>query len=102
MKPILNYEHIKKLKTDDPLIECVRGQVNYYKFLCFHPRYSDYVILLNGFEEPKRFSTSEIIDRFYTDYTQRDIITYRKEYALNQVNEFEQALSMLGDKDNLE
>ena len=35
-------------------------------------------------------------------YTQRDIITYRKEYALKEIKEFEQALSELEGKDNLE
>ena len=43
-----------------------------------------------------------MIDRFFTDYTQLDIITYRKEYALKEIKEFEQALSKLEGKDNLE
>ena len=93
MKPILNIEDIVKLKMDEKLIECIAGKVNYYRFLCFHPRNSNFVILLNHCEEPVRFYYNSLIDRFFTDYTQRDIITYRKEYALKEIKEFEQALS---------
>ncbi|WP_373190590.1 MULTISPECIES: hypothetical protein [Bacteroides] len=102
MKPILNFEDIKKLKIDERLIECSCGKVNYYRFLCFHPRNPNYVILLNCCEEPKRFYYKNLIDRFYTNYTQRDIITYRKDYAFKEIKEFEQALSELDCKDNLE
>lgn len=102
MKPILNIEDIHKLKMDEKLIECIAGKVNYYRFLCFHPRNSNFVILLNHCEEPVRFHYKNLIDRFFTDYTQRDIITYRKDYALKEIKEFEQALSELEGKDNLE
>jgi hypothetical protein len=38
MKPIRNKEDIENLKTDEKLIEfCLNGNVNYYRFLCFHP-----------------------------------------------------------------
>jgi hypothetical protein len=47
MKPILTIEDIDKLKMDEKLIECIAGKVNYYRFLCFHPRNSNFVILLN-------------------------------------------------------
>lgn len=59
MKPILNTEDIRKLKTDERLIECSCGKVNYYRFLCFHPRNTNYVILLNHCEEPERFFCSK-------------------------------------------
>lgn len=98
MKPILNTEDIRKLKTDERLIECSCGKVNYYRFLCFHPRNTNYVILLNHCEEPERFFIQNLIDRFYTNYTSRDIITYRRDYAIKKLKEFEQALSELGDK----
>ena len=45
----------KALKVDETLIECSVGVVNYYRFLCFHPRNTNYVILLNHCEEPVRF-----------------------------------------------
>ena len=101
MKPILNTEDIRKLKPDERLIECSSGKVNYYRFLCFHPRNTNYVILLNHCEEPERFFIQNLIDRFYTNYTSRDIITYRRDYAIKKLKEFEQALSELGDKDEL-
>lgn len=101
MKPILNTEDIRKLKTDERLIECSCGKVNYYRFLCFHPRNTNYVILLNHCEEPERFFIQNLIDRFYTNYTSRDIITYRRDYAIKKLKEFEQALSELGDKDEM-
>lgn len=94
-------EDIRKLKTDERLIECSCGKVNYYRFLCFHPRNTNYVILLNHCEEPERFFIQNLIDRFYTNYTSRDIITYRRDYAIKKLKEFEQALSELGDKDEL-
>lgn len=34
-------------------------------------------------------------------YTIRDIITYRMDYAIKKIKEFEQALSELGGKDEL-
>lgn len=64
MKPILTIEDINKLKIDEKLIECISGKVNYYRFLCFHPRNSNYVILLNCCEEPVRFYYKNLIDRF--------------------------------------
>lgn len=87
MKPILTIEDIDKLKMDEKLIECIAGEVNYYRFLCFHPRNSNFVILLNHCEEPVRFYCKNMIDRFFTDYTRYDIITYRKEYALKKIKE---------------
>lgn len=93
MKPIRDIKDIENLKTDEKLIECLNGEVNYYRFLCLHPRNGEYVILLNHCEEPKRFYVKSIIDRFYTDYTTRDIITYKRNYALEQVKFCEQALS---------
>lgn len=72
-----------------------------FQFLCFHPRNTNYVILLNHCEEPERFYVQHLIDRFYIDYTTRDIITYRRDYAIKKLKEFEQALSELGDKDEL-
>lgn len=101
MKPISNIKDIRKLKTDERLIECYCGKVNYYRFLCFHPRNTKYVILLNQYENPERFFVQHIIDRFYTNYTSRDILTYRRDYAIFELKEFEQALSELGDKDEL-
>jgi hypothetical protein len=102
MKPILNYEQVKELKVDEPLIECYAGVVNYYRFLCFHPRNTNYVILLNHCEEPVRFYYQNLIDRFYKDYSQRDIITYRKDYYERKINEFNQAIAELDGKNNLE
>jgi hypothetical protein len=93
MKPILNTEDIRKLKTDERLIECLNGGVNYYRFLCFHPRNDKYVILLNCYEQPVRFYADSVVDRFYTDYTTRDIITYCRDYALEQIKFYEQELS---------
>lgn len=89
MKPILNIEDVNKLKMDEKLVECIAGKVNYYRFLCFHPRNSNFVILLDHGEEPVRFYCKSLIDRFFTDYTQYDIITYCKEYALKKIKEFE-------------
>lgn len=102
MNPILTTENIKKLKLDERLVECSSGNVNYYRFLCVHPRNSNYVILLNCCEEPVRFYYKNLIDRFFTDYTQRDIITYRKDYAFKKIKEFEQELSELDGKNNID
>lgn len=102
MKPILNYEQVEELNVDEQLIECYRGEVNYYRFLCFHPRNKNYVILLNHCEEPVRFYYQNIIDRFYKDYSQRDIIEYRKDYYDRKINELNQSLSELNGKENLE
>lgn len=92
MKPILNIEDIKKLKTDERLIECSNGEVNDYKFLCIHPRNPNYIILLNCCEQPIRFYIDNIIGQFYTDYTICDILTYRRDYILEKLKGIEQAL----------
>lgn len=102
MTPILNDKDVAGLKCGERLIECLLGDIKYYTFLCIHPRNPNYVILLNHCEIPERFFIQNIIDRFYMNYTQRDIITYRKNYALKQIKEFEQALSELENKNNLE
>ena len=58
--------------------------------------------LLKGFGGSYNFFfIQNLIDRFYTNYTSRDIITYRRDYAIKKLKEFEQALSELGDKDEL-
>lgn len=93
MKLIRDIKDIENLKTDEELIECLNGEVNYYRFLCFHPRNDEYVILLNQCEQPVRFYIKNIINRFYMNYTIRDIITYKRDYALKQVKFCEQALS---------
>lgn len=96
MKPIRDIKDIENLKTDEKLVElCLNGKVNYYRFLCFHPRNENYVILLNHCEEPERFYVKSIIGLFYTDYTIRDIITDRRDYALKKLEEYERALSEL-------
>lgn len=94
MKPIRDIKDIENLKTDEKLIEfCLNGKVNYYRFLCFHPRNKNYVILLNHCEDPERFYVKRIIDRFYTDCTTRDIITYKRDYALKELEKYEQILT---------
>lgn len=98
MVPILNYEQVKELKVDEPLIECFAGTVNYYRFLCFHPRNQKYVILLNHCEEPVRFYYQNIIDRFYRNYSSKDIITYRRDFYTQKINELNQALSEFENK----
>lgn len=102
MKQILLYEDIKNLKIGEPLYELVRGEVRYYRFLCFHPRNENYVILLNHCEEPVRVYKDSIYDRFFLECSQRDIITYRRDYFTKQAEECEMALSMLNGKDNME
>lgn len=98
MVPISNYEQVKELKVDEPLIECFAGAVNYYRFLCFHPRNQKYVILLNHCEEPVRFYYQNIIDRFYRNYSSKDIITYRRDFYTQKINELNQALSEFENK----
>ena len=102
MKQILNCEDIKNLKVDERLYELFRGEVKYYRFLCFHPRNENYVILLNHFEEPVRVYKDSIHKRFFIDCSQRDIITYRRDYFKKEAEQCEMALSMLNGKDNLE
>lgn len=50
---------------------------------------------MNGCEEPERFYYTQIIDYFATDYTDKDIISYRKEYYTRKLKELEQAISEL-------
>lgn len=102
MNPILTTEDIKKLKTDERLVECSSGKVSYYRFLCFHPRNPNYVILLDCCEEPVRVYCKNLIDRFFTDYTRHDILIYCRDYASEKIKKIEQELSELDGKNNLE
>jgi len=54
--------------------------------------------MLNIHEEPKKFHISELIGRFYTNYSNRDIVTYRRDFALKQIEAFEELLSELEKK----
>lgn len=38
------------------------------------------------------------IGRFYTNYSNRDIVTYRRDFALKQIEAFEELLSELEKK----
>lgn len=59
----------------------------------FHPRNTNYVILLNHCEEPERFYVKSIIVRIESVYNTLNIITYRRNYALKKLEEYEQVLS---------
>lgn len=95
MKRIRNEEEVRGLKPNQSLVRLSRGNVEYYYFLCVHPHNDKYVILMNSCEEPERFYHTQIIDYFATDYTDKDIISYRKEYYTRKLKELEQALSEL-------
>ena len=95
MKRIRNAEEVRGLKPNQRLIKLSSGKVEYYYILCVHPHNDKYVILMNSCEEPKRFYYTNIIDNFATDYTEKDIISYRKEYYTRKLKELEQAISEL-------
>lgn len=98
MKAILNLEDIENLKADDKLIELRNGEASYYRFLCFHPRNRNYVILLNLCEQPVRRFCPDMFGQFYTAYTHRDILEYKQSFAKSQVDELERALAKLEEK----
>lgn len=95
MKRIRNAEEVRGLKPNQRLIKLSSGKVEYYYFLCVHPHNDKHVILMNICEEPERFYYTQIIDYFATDYTDKDIISYRKEYYTRKLKELEQAISEL-------
>lgn len=95
MKRIRNAEEVRGLKPNQRLIKLSSGKVEYYYFLCVHPHNDKYVILVNSCEEPERFYHTNIIDNFATDYTEKDIISYRTEYHTRKLKELEQAMSEL-------
>lgn len=102
MKEFLDIADIKKMKVDENLIECTEGEVRYYKFLCFHPRNEKYVILLNCYEQPVRFYYQDIIKKFFTDYTDIDILKYKKEYLRNKLEKIERELYKFKNKEKSE
>ncbi len=93
MKAIQNFEDIENLKTDDRLIRLGGGCVFYYRFLCFHPRVKQYVILLDHCEQPVRLYCPMMYGCFYTDYTRREILEYQKDYALKEAKAIERSLA---------
>lgn len=97
MKAIQNFEDIKNLKTGDRLLVLAEGYEDYYRFLCFHPRIKRDVILLDHNGNPVRLCYTSMYEKFYTDYTHREILEYRKDYALKEVESIERALAMLED-----
>ena len=95
MKTIDSKEKVLSIAKNELMIECVRGEVNYYKFLCVHPRNDNYVILMNFCERPVRFYYQDLIDRFFTDYSDEDIILYKIGYRRNEIKELEEKLKKL-------
>lgn len=95
MKNINSKEEVLSIAKNELMIECVRGKVNRYKFLCVHPRNDNYVILMNFCELPVRFYYQNLIDRFFTDYSDEDIILYKIGYRRNEIKELEEKLKKL-------
>lgn len=95
MKRISNIKQIEKLKTDEKLVRCYLGNIEYYRFLYFHPRNKNYVILLDHCEHPVRFHIDELISYFFTEYSTKDILNYQREYLRDKLNRVEQRLSEL-------
>lgn len=102
MTPISNIEQIEKLKTDQKLVRCWLGNIEYYRFLYFHPRNRNYVILLDHCEQPVRFHVNELIGYFFTNYSTKDILNHQIEYFRNKLNQVERRLSEIDSKENLE
>lgn len=95
MKTIDSKEKVLSIAKNELMIECVKGEVNHYKFLCVHPRNNNYVILMNFCEMPVRFYYQDIIDRFFTDYSDEDIILYKIEHRRNEIKKLEEILKKL-------
>lgn len=102
MTPISNIEQIEKLKTNERLVRCYLGNVEYYSFLCFHPENRNYVILLDHCKQPVRFIVDELISYFFTDCSTKDILNYQREYFRDKLNQVERRLLELDNKENLE
>lgn len=91
MQPIRNIIDIENLKADEPLVQCVNGIVKYYRFLCFHPHNRKYVILLDGMGLPERFYCEKMIEKFFVNFNDRDIISYRINHTTKLLNQLQQA-----------
>lgn len=98
MTPITD---ITKLVQGQELIRVLNGEVHFYEFLMIHPHNPEYVFCMNFCKRAERFYKSEVYRQFFTDYTDRDLINVRREYALKTLKECDVALKELGDKDNL-
>lgn len=95
MKPILD---IKDLKQGQKMIE-IRGDghVNFYTFLMIHPENDNYVFLMNLTKTADRFYKEDIYKRFYTDYSDRDLINIKRNHALKVLRECDRALVELAE-----
>lgn len=92
MKSIDSKEKVLSIAKNELMIECVGKGVNRYKFLCVHPRNDNYVILMNFCERPVRFYYQDLINRFFTDYSDEDVILYKIGYRRNEIKELEEKL----------
>lgn len=92
---------ITKLVQGQELIRVLNGEVHYYTFLMIHPHNPEYIFCMNFLKEAERFYKSEVYKRFFTDYTDRDLINVRRDHALKTLKECDMALKELGDIDNL-
>ena len=99
MKQVID---IQKLTQGQRLIRVLNGVVHFYEFLMVHPHNDNYVFCMNLCKEAERFHKEDIYKSFFTDYTDRDLINVRRDYALKTLKECDMALKELGDKDNLE
>lgn len=92
---------ITKLVQGQKLIRVLNGEVHYYEFLMIHPHNPDYIFCMNFYKRAERFYKSEVYKQFFTDYTDRDLINVRRDYALKTLKECDLALKELGNKNNL-
>lgn len=94
MKPILD---IKDLKQGQKMIEvCGDGRVNFYTFMMIHSENDKYVFLMNMCKTADRFYKDDIYKRFYTDYSDHDLIMIKRNHALKMLEECDKALAELG------
>lgn len=95
MKPILR---LTDLQPGQEMIE-VRGDgnVNFYTFLMIHPTNDRYVFLMNMCKTADRFYKDDICKRFYTDYSDHDLIMIKRNHALKMLKECDKELAELGE-----
>lgn len=97
MKKIVD---INELENGKELYMFVKGEFVKYRFLCVHPNYGKCVILTDMLDNPVRFTTYELYDRFYIDCSRSDMLKMSIEYYKDKVHEYEESLKDIENHEN--
>lgn len=97
----ITLEDIEQLQVGDTLFRLSYGKVHIYSFLSILPKNNKYVIILDQNENPIRILSKKITEDFYLNCSRLDILSYCRDYTMNQYFELCQEIQDLHTEEQL-